>query len=96
MSEGKKKKMPAEEDGGDANFQTDDWEEADGGGKEAEGKQMRGREGVMRPVKNEMKKANGETGKRDERGRKKEGRKSIPRIKMSHGRGQTTHPLGAF
>lgn len=38
MSEGKKK-VPAEGDGGDVNFQTDDWGEADGGGEEADGRE---------------------------------------------------------
>lgn len=54
----KKKKVPAEGDGSDVNFQADDWGEVDGGGEEAERKQMRGRERVMRPAKNEIKKAN--------------------------------------
>lgn len=50
-------KVPAEGDGGDFNFQPDDWREADGGGEGrhqtamAGREQMRGREGVMRPVK---------------------------------------------
>lgn len=55
-------KVPAEGDGGDFNFQPDDWREADWGGQTSDGNGRKeaneGEKGSNETCKNQMKKAN--------------------------------------